>query len=386
MRIGLITPGFSATEEDWCVPALLDLVRALAERDEVTVFALRYPHHRETYAVCGARVHATGGGARGGLARLPILGRTLARVVRQGRRRPFDVLHALWAHEPGFLAVLAGRLLKTPVLVSILGGELTDLPEIDYGGERSLTNRWLIGRALAGADRVTVGSPALARRAARRVAKEKISIRPLGFDAKRFRPAGPAESVVLGGDPALLQVASQVPVKDQLTLLAAFSLVCEKYPRARLHLVGEGESTAEIQAAAVRLGIRERVELHGPVDHGRLPVYYQQADLFVQSSRFESQGLAVLEAAACGCPVVGTGVGLVPELCPGELVAPPADPGFLARVIGAVLADSALRRRLRQRQAEAARVFELQVTVEGWREQYGSLSIARPDSVREATG
>src|SRR5262249_48102868 len=123
MRIGLITPGFSASEADWCIPALLNLVRTLARQHEVHVFALRYPYCRHTYSVYWAQVHACGGAVAAGFRRLPLIGRALARIVSQHRRQPFDLLHGLWADEPGFLAVTAGHWLKGPTVVSLLGGE-----------------------------------------------------------------------------------------------------------------------------------------------------------------------------------------------------------------------------------------------------------------------
>ena len=135
MRIGLITPGFSASETDWCIPALLALVRELARHDEVEVFTLRYPHRRESYHVYGAAVHAFGGGLAAGVSRLALLGNAMASIVRRHRRRPFDVLHGLWADEPGFLAVAGGRLLGVPSVVSLMGGELVGLRDIGYGGQ-----------------------------------------------------------------------------------------------------------------------------------------------------------------------------------------------------------------------------------------------------------
>ncbi len=404
MRIALITPGFSASEADWCVPALLDLVRVLAELDEVTVFSLRYPHSRGAYAVHGATVLPTGGAQRAGWRRLPILWRTLARIRRAHRERPFDLLHALWAHEPGFLAVLAGRLLRLPVVVSILGGELADLPDLDYGGDRGRVNRWLVARALAGADLVTTGSRWLAEEVASRVPPAKLRRQPLGVDFDRFRPYSPSSETLprkiprLTGNPSLLQVASLSPVKDQAILLGALARIVDRYPRAHLHLVGEGELDDELEGLAGELGIAERVVLHGAVDHGRLAGYYQQADLYVQSSRFESQGMAVLEAVACGCPVVGTSVGVLPEL--GERggtaeagtaeaaelgTAKPGDAVTLADAMHAVLRDQDLCDQLRAAQAAAVRAYELRAGVARWRGLYRSLSPRTEGGDREAT-
>ena len=383
MRIGLITPGFSASERDWCIPAVLDLVRVLAERDDVTVFALRYPHRREPYTVHGAAVFPTGGGQGHGLARLPILLRTMARIRREAKRRPFDVLYALWAHEPGFVAVQAGRRSATPVMVSIMGGELTDLPEIGYGGERSRVNRWLTARALARADRVTVGSRYLHRLAERRVPLEKLRLQPLGVDP-RFSPGSwPPDAPRLGGDPTLLSVASLSPVKDHRTLLRAFAMVVRRLPEARLHLVGGGRLELEIRQWARRSGVTGRVELHGAIDHGRLADYYRQADVFVQSSRFESQGMAVLEAAACGCPVVGTAVGVLPELCPPERVAAPGDAGSLAKALEAVLVPPTLET---PPGSGARHDFTLRATAERTRRRLAKLAgVETTENPREAT-
>ncbi|MBC8075600.1 MAG: hypothetical protein H7Y32_05945, partial [Chloroflexales bacterium] len=60
MRIALIVPGFSADERDWCIPALLNLARALARGHTVQVFALRYPHRQGPYQVHNVPVYALG--------------------------------------------------------------------------------------------------------------------------------------------------------------------------------------------------------------------------------------------------------------------------------------------------------------------------------------
>jgi glycosyltransferase involved in cell wall biosynthesis len=76
-----------------------------------------------------------------------------------------------------------------------------------------------------------------------------------------------------------------------------------------------------------------------------LPDLYRKADLFAVSSRFESQGMAALEAAACGCVVAGTAVGVVPELT-AECVAP-GDSEALAEAIVASVERSRGERRAR---------------------------------------
>ncbi|MFQ5744657.1 MAG: glycosyltransferase family 4 protein [Acidobacteriota bacterium] len=350
MRVALVVPGFSASEEDWCIPSLWDMVRALSEQADLRIFSLRYPHHRRPYSLHGATVFPFGGAQRRRLHRLPLLTRALATILRQARHRSFDVLHALWAHEPGFLAVLAGRLTRTPVVVSLRGGELADLPEIGYGGQCSTTNRWLIERALGGADRVTVGSRYLKELAADRWDSSRWSILSPGVDCQRFHadpPArisyratsperGQASDPALEGNPKLLHVASLSPVKNQGLLLRAFAIVACQRPDARLHIVGDGVLLGELQELAEELGIRAGVRFHGQLPHHQLPDLYRQADLCVITSRFESACMVALEAAACGCPTVGTAVGVLPELGASARTVASRDP----HALGSLLVDT----------------------------------------------
>lgn len=343
-RLGLLVPGFSASEEDWCIPALLDLVRALAEEDDVRVFALRYPARDERYSVAGAEVIPFGGDGGGAWGRVLRFRRVVRTVVAEHRRRPFDLLHALWAHEPGALGALAAARIGRPLLVSVLGGELAHLPAIRYGGGEGPLNRHLAAFALSRARLVTAGSRFLLGSVEARVGAGRAALAPLGVSTERFFPA-PARR--LEGEPAILSVASLVPVKGHATLLDAFSRVAAARPGAVLHLAGEGPERDAIVARADRLGVAERLRLHGAVRHEALPPLYRGADLVAVPSLFESECLAALEAAACGTPVAGSAVGVLPEIVPPERLAPPGDAASLAAAIEAGLAPGARERPLR---------------------------------------
>src|SRR5262245_22388657 len=157
MNVGIMIPGFSDGEQDWCIPVYLNLVRSLAQQDRVRVFALRYPPRRDRYSVYGAQVISLGGNSRiSGARRWLLLARTVAAVIRGHRSRPFDVLHAIWADETGFASCVAGRLLGVPVVVSIAGGELAALP--GYGLQSGRVSGWLVRQALAQADQVIAPS------------------------------------------------------------------------------------------------------------------------------------------------------------------------------------------------------------------------------------
>src|SRR5207247_1302934 len=141
MKIGLVVPGYSSDGADWCLPYLVDTVRYLSRKVELHIFALRYPHRRDRYAVHGARVHAFGAAQARRGRQIPMFARVFAALVAEQRRGRFDVLHALWVDEPGTIATLAGRALGVPSVLTSLGGELTAIPEIAYGGQQRRRGR-----------------------------------------------------------------------------------------------------------------------------------------------------------------------------------------------------------------------------------------------------
>lgn len=370
MRVGLITPGFSASESDWCIPALLDLVRGLAREHELRVLSLRYPFSRRPYSVHGAAVQPLGAGPARGPARFVMWSRALRYLRAEHARLPFDALHALWAHEPAALALWAGRRLGVPVLVSVLGGELERLADIDYGGSRGPLNRQLVAYSLRHARWLTAGSRFLEERLRARAALQaRVELWPLGVDTERFHPGpAPADAPALDGRPALLHVASLVPVKDQALLLEAFAGATASAPEARLHVVGAGPLRGALEARVAGSQLAGRVRFHGALPHEALPPLYRQAHALLQSSRFESQGLAVLEAAASGCPALGTAVGLLPELFP-EWAAPPGELPALK-----VLLERALLARPAPASAERLAPYGLTTCVARARVLYGALS------------
>jgi glycosyltransferase involved in cell wall biosynthesis len=327
----MVVPGFSASSEDWCIPALLDLVRVLAGDHDIEVFALRYPFEPRRYEVAGTPVTALGGRDAAGLTRAPLLIRAVRAIRTRHRAAPFDVIHGLWADEAGAVAVAAAARLRRPAVVSFMGGELVAFEEYAYGGQRSRANRVLVQIAARRADAVTVGSRRLADQVTDATGRVAVAQAPLGTDVGRFSPDGP--HATLAGDPPLLQVASLVGVKDHATALRALPAVLRRWPSAHLHLVGDGPLKAPLDQLAGELGIRAHVHLHGELSHERLPPLYRAARLHVQSSRFESQGMAVIEAAASGCSTAGTDVGLLPEIVPADHLTTPGDPAGLARAI-----------------------------------------------------
>jgi glycosyltransferase involved in cell wall biosynthesis len=236
------------------------------------------------------------------------------------------------------------------------------LPDIRYGlqllpGRRALV-RWLMQRAAL----VTAGSDYLLAQARDHLApRQPAHLRraPLGVDLDRFVPCATASP---NGQSIGLNVGALYPVKDQALLLRAAA----RLPRVSVRIAGQGPLLGSLRSLAARLNLADRVEFLGPVDHAALPGVYAAADVFVQTSRHESQGMALLEAAACGVPAVGTPVGVLPEM---GLAA--ADEGSLAFALRDLLGD--LPRRKILGQAARQRVvdeFSLEAAMRRFRAVY----------------
>ena len=340
MRIALVVPGgVDRSARERVIPALLWLIERLARRHDLHVFALDQYAEPCIYSLLGATVHNIG------RAPAPALAQPLRRwqwlLLALRAAGPFDILHGFWATSPGALAVLAGRRLRVPAIVSIGGGELAALPEIGYGGQLSRRARLQVALALRQAKRVTGGSRfALAPLGGRLTP----CVVPLGVDTAIFD--GPVERAA--GPPwRLLHVASLNKVKDQETLLRAMRLIVEQEPIVHLDIVGEDTLAGAIQVRCAELGLANHCTFHGFQPTDKLRPLYQRAHLHLLSSRHESQAVVVGEAAAMGLPTVGTAVGVVAELAPDRARAVPVgDVRALSEGVLGLLADQASRERM----------------------------------------
>jgi glycosyltransferase involved in cell wall biosynthesis len=149
--------------------------------------------------------------------------------------------------------------------------------------------------------------------------------------------------------PFVLFVSSLWPYKNCDGLLRAWALIREEIGDRQLAIVGAGRDekyTASLHALAAELGISNEVVFVGGVPLEETVNFYRAADVFVYPSLNETFGLPILEAMACGCPVVTSDISAMPETAGGAAVlADPKDPGSVGRAI--VEAASPGRDRLR---------------------------------------
>lgn len=140
---------------------------------------------------------------------------------------------------------------------------------------------------------------------------------PTGVDPERFSPSVSGGSVRtkwgLGGNDVILHVGRVAPEKNLATLIHAFPGIKEANPGAKLLVVGSGPYLEKFYDLVRHMDLVGDVIFTGFVPDADLPKYYAAADAFAIASKFETQGLVVLEALASGCPVAGANFRAIPE-------------------------------------------------------------------------
>jgi len=164
----------------------------------------------------------------------------------------------------------------------------------------------------------------------------------------------------------LLYVGMIEPRKNLPTLLQAYAAVADQMPDHRLVVVGpKGWMVENILQQAGQLNISDKVYFTGYVEQVDLPLIYNMADVFIYPSVYEGFGLPVLEAMACGTPVITSNVSSMPEIIgdAGVLVTP-NDSQALARSLLELINDPMERQRLSIRGLERAAAFTWKRTAE----------------------
>lgn len=224
---------------------------------------------------------------------------TAVQLVRQER---VDVIHA--------------NLLNAHTLASIVGG-LTGVPACATVHSMYLASQELSVCHTTGAHMVLVCQTAYARALAAGLARESLSLIPNGVDLKRFAPNrdGSAFRASIGvpHDAPLVGFVGRISIEkgpDKFVQIA--ERINRVMPDVHFAMVGEGPWESHIREMIERLRIGDRVHLTGMREDTE--AVYPALDLFIQPSRADAMPLSVIEAMACGLPVVAMAIGGIPEL------------------------------------------------------------------------
>jgi glycosyltransferase involved in cell wall biosynthesis len=177
----------------------------------------------------------------------------------------------------------------------------------------------------------------------------RAEVIPNIVDVERFRPATPAAGPRPAPGPHVVVARNLEHLYGIDTALRAVAALRREFPSLRASIAGSGPEQAALQALAAELGITDCVRFTGRLEIADMVALYQSADLVLNPSRADNTPNSVLEALACGVPVVSTDVGGVPFLVQHDRTAwlvPADDPPAMAAGIGTLLRDGEVRARL----------------------------------------
>ena len=269
------------------------------------------------------------------------------------RKKKVDLVHGHWSIPQGLTGLFVRKLFGVPFVISLHG---SDVHGLDFPLLRALNKKVILD-----SDACTANSRATAARAQRISGRSDIRIIPMGVDIDFF-----AKSIGRGStrnhkgrkDKIILYAGRLIDVKGIEYLVKAFPEVLEKQANAKLLVVGSGPCKGDLVSLSERLHLHDKVVFQDTVSQEELVRYYAMADVFVLPSvttkegETEGLGVVLLEAMACGVPVIGSAVGGITDIIKDQetgLLVRQKDPGDLAEKINRVLTDEELSRRLGKR-------------------------------------
>lgn len=251
-----------------------------------------------------------------------------------------DIVHAHYASSYGLLGALSGF---HPFILSVWGSDVFDFPNISF------LHKSVIKYNLSKADKILSTSKVMAIETNKYTDKEVV-VTPFGIDLDKFKSLE-VNSLFDKNDIVIGTVKTLEEKYGIEYLIKAFAIVKNKYKKFSLKLliVGDGSLSENLKKLVHDLNIEDETVFTGKIAHELVPVYDNMLSVSVSVSNSESFGVAVIEASACGKPVVVSDVGGLPEVVKDGItgiVVPPRNYEKTAEAIEKLVLDVKLRKKM----------------------------------------
>ncbi len=224
-----------------------------------------------------------------------------------GIKKPFenllsfspDIVHVHTPGPIGNVGVLYGKARGVPIV-----GHFHSLPEVRFYFERDLEKKtvgefiWKLVKYFYQACDMTISPTGEVRKILKERGFEKVHVLPYGIDLSIFKP----ERTLKKTDVILLLYAGWFRNDKRVTVL--IDSLRHLPPKFRLLLVGDGPRKKEILQKIKEFNLSGRVSIYNPVQNTRLVEFYNSCDIYVNASVSETLGFSMIEAMACGLPIV----------------------------------------------------------------------------------
>jgi glycosyltransferase involved in cell wall biosynthesis len=228
----------------------------------------------------------------------------MRRLIESGN--DFDLIDAHYFYPDGVAAMMLGRHFGKPVTITARGTDINLIPEFP------VPRRLIQDAASSASGLITVCQALKDRLVELGVASDRVRVLRNGVDLEMFTPIDRAAARARLGltRTTILSVGFLIPRKGHDLIIGALP----DLPGVELLIAGDGPDEAALRAHAERMGVADRVRFLGRLDHSELATYYGAADALVLASSREGWANVLLEAMACGTPVVATDIWGTPEV------------------------------------------------------------------------
>lgn len=256
-------------------------------------------------------------------------------AVREAKAFKPDIVHV---HYAGGFGLWSWRMRFKPTVVSIWGSDLNEF-------SKTWSKRIFLRAALNQATALTVTSRYLLERTTSLFhdLEKRLEFIPFGVELPTEIPPLPV------GPPKICYIKQHEPTYAPDVLIQAIAEAKKEIPDIRLSMAGTGSMTAQLQELTSSLGLEDQVKFVGWLDNQWVYHFISEHNFMAMPSRQEAFGVAALEAAACGRPVIGTTVGGIPEVILNNLsgiLVPPDNVTALAEAIVKLAKDRALQQQM----------------------------------------
>ena len=289
-----ITPGFPGSDDEHnCLPVLQLLALVLQKRGvQLKIIALGYPHHTRPYSWHGMPVRSCDG-RYAHLMRFWNWRRAAGYAEAWHQEKPFDAVHSFWLGPAWVRGKKLAKRWSVPHVCTLMGQDI--LP----------SNRYL--KFLKTGDEMALTAVSHFQKDFffQKTGITAGHVVPWGIDAPEPMPESARDIDVIGA-------GSLIGLKNWDLWLETVALVSQMHPDLKAVLCGDGSEKTRLKNKATALGLN--VTFAGEMPRPEVLALMRRSKVFLHTSTYESFGFVLVEAAAHGCRLVSTPVGIAPEM------------------------------------------------------------------------
>ena len=261
------------------------------------------------------------------------------------RKFNMDIIHAHSVVPTGFIGVIVAKILRKPILITAHGMDISNY-------ENSPFFKRLITFSLINSNKAIAVSEDLAKKIELMGINNNLLTLRNAVDINRFKPSKNIimrHSNKIKDDELLILFIGNIEIfKGIFELLEAFQQINSNNKNVKLMIIGGGTKEHKIKNKVSKYNLDDYVIFKGEISPETIQNYYQMADIFTLPSYTEGLPMVVIEAMACGIPVVGSNAGGIPELVKDNVngfLVPPKDVEILKEKLEILVDNDKLRKK-----------------------------------------